>query len=75
MSDTTLIRRRDFLKTGAAWGGGLLIGLYLPAVSRGGRVAAAPETFTPNAFVRIGTDDIVTIIINKSEMGQGVYQK
>jgi len=27
----------------------------------------------PNAFIRIGTDDIVTIIVNKSEMGQGVY--
>jgi len=27
----------------------------------------------PNAFIRIGTDDMVTIIVNKSEMGQGVY--
>ena len=29
--------------------------------------------FAPNAFIRIGTDDIVTVIVNKSEMGQGVY--
>src|SRR5208283_3715922 len=29
--------------------------------------------FAPNAFLRIGTDDWITIIINKSEMGQGVY--
>jgi len=27
----------------------------------------------PNAFIRISTDDRVTIIVNKSEMGQGVY--
>ncbi len=27
----------------------------------------------PNAFIRIGTDSKVTIIVNKSEMGQGVY--
>jgi isoquinoline 1-oxidoreductase beta subunit len=27
----------------------------------------------PNAFIRIGTDEIVTLIVNKSEMGQGVY--
>ena len=33
--------------------------------------SAAP--FAPNAFVRIGTDNIVTVIVNKSEMGQGVY--
>jgi isoquinoline 1-oxidoreductase subunit beta len=31
------------------------------------------ETFTINAFIRFGTDDTVTIIVNKSEMGQGVY--
>ena len=26
-----------------------------------------------NAFVRIGSDETVTIIVNHSEMGQGVY--
>jgi isoquinoline 1-oxidoreductase beta subunit len=26
-----------------------------------------------NAFLAIGTDDVVTILVNKSEMGQGVY--
>jgi isoquinoline 1-oxidoreductase beta subunit len=29
--------------------------------------------FAPNAFIRIDTDDTVTIIVNHSEMGQGVY--
>jgi hypothetical protein len=32
-----------------------------------------PGTFAPNAFLRIATDDIVTVIVNHSEMGQGVY--
>jgi isoquinoline 1-oxidoreductase beta subunit len=32
-----------------------------------------PLGFTLNAFIRIGTDDIVTVIVNHSEMGQGVY--
>ena len=27
----------------------------------------------PNAFLRIGTDERVTVIVNHSEMGQGVY--
>src|SRR5262245_14777466 len=67
------MKRRDFLKTGAAFGGGLLISLYLPELSSAGSASAAPEVFAPNAFLRIGTDDSVTIIINKAEMGQGVY--
>ena len=78
---TNEINRRYFLRAGAAAGGGLLIGLYLPKAARAGRdagvpqpgMAALPATFAPNAFVRIGTDEIVTVIVNKSEMGQGVY--
>lgn len=73
MSSTAeAIKRRDFLRIGAAAGGGLLIGLHLPEL-----VSATPATpvapFAPNAFIRIGTDDIITVIVNKSEMGQGVY--
>ncbi|MDX6576689.1 MAG: isoquinoline 1-oxidoreductase subunit beta, partial [Blastocatellia bacterium] len=78
---TSEINRRSFLRIGAAAGGGLLIGLYLPKAARAGTdagepqpgMAALPATFAPNAFVRIGTDDSVTVIVNKSEMGQGVY--
>ena len=73
------INRRDFLKTGAAVGGGLLISLYLPELalasgeSNAGSPTAPAAPFAPNAFIRIGTDDIITVIVNKSEMGQGVY--
>jgi isoquinoline 1-oxidoreductase subunit beta len=80
MSATT-IKRRDFLKTGAAVGGGLLISLYLPELTPAGVSAKPsgklksiePATFAPNAFIRIAPDDTVTVIVNKSEMGQGVY--
>lgn len=76
------LKRRDFLKTGAAVGGGLLISLYLPQLAHAGLSAKTFDnlksgkdsaTFAPNAFIRIGTDDSVTVIVNKSEMGQGVY--
>jgi isoquinoline 1-oxidoreductase subunit beta len=78
------MKRRSFLKVSAAAGGGLLIGLYLPELEAAGRDAGGPQPgmaalpgaalpFAPNAFVRIGTDDSVTVIVNKSEMGQGVY--
>ena len=75
----TEMKRRDFLKTGAAVGGGLLLSLYIPewalaeSATEANPLAATPAAFVPNAFLRIGTDDIVTVIVNKSEMGQGVY--
>jgi isoquinoline 1-oxidoreductase subunit beta len=73
------IERRRFLKISVAAGGGLLIGFQFPGI---GALASAPPskaqsksavTFMPNAFVRIGTDERVTVIVNHSEMGQGVY--
>ncbi len=67
--------RRKFLKDSAALMGGLVIGFYLPM--KGGRAYAADAppkpTYPPNAFIRIAPDDSITIVINKSEMGQGVY--
>ena len=74
MSEVLNISRRDFLKTTALIGGGLVLGISLPL--RGSLAQPSGEQtagLTPNAFVRIGTDDSVTIIVNHSEMGQGVY--
>jgi len=70
--------RRKFLRDLAVLGGGLVIGFRLP--EKGGRawaaeeaVAGAAKVYPPNAFIRIAPDDSVTLIVNKSEMGQGVY--
>lgn len=73
MSEIIHPSRRDFLKAGAAMGGGLLIGFYLPGRGRFAEAGQASKTFAPNAFIRIGTDNSVTIMVNKAEMGQGVY--
>jgi isoquinoline 1-oxidoreductase beta subunit len=62
--------RRDFLKTSALAGGGLLIGFTLPGASR---FALAASEFKPNAFIRIAPDNRVTVICGLSEMGQGVH--
>ncbi|MBI5205697.1 MAG: xanthine dehydrogenase family protein molybdopterin-binding subunit [Nitrospirae bacterium] len=72
MSGIINMSRRDFLKTGAALGGGLILGFSLSEPARAIAKKSAAE-FAPNAFIRIGKDNIVTIIVNKSEMGQGVY--
>jgi isoquinoline 1-oxidoreductase subunit beta len=74
MNDIFKINRRHFLKAGFSLGGGLILGFHFYPSGAGGAAGAAPGAlFAPNAFVRIGTDNVVTFIINKSEMGQGVY--
>jgi len=60
--------RRTFLKTGAALGGGLVIGVALPEAF----AKSAVTTSMPNAWIRIGSDNTVTILCARSEMGQGV---
>jgi isoquinoline 1-oxidoreductase beta subunit len=63
--------RRDLLKAGAA----LTIGLYLPsgASRANSTLPGTAGAFEPNAFIRIGTDDTVTVISKHLEMGQGAY--
>ncbi len=68
-SDTNL-SRRSFLAAGAAVGGGLVLSLSLPL---GRSEAAAPESFAPNAFIRIGSDGEVVLTMPYVEMGQGTY--
>ena len=84
MKPVTIVNlsRRRFLKSGLAAGAGLTLGVCLPAASArqadagpgkaGGEIVAAAP-FEPNAFVRIGTDNQVTVIVKHLEMGQGTY--
>jgi isoquinoline 1-oxidoreductase beta subunit len=64
-------KRRTLLKAGAAAGGGLVIGFYLPGTTGVAEAAAGPAKL--NAFVRIGTDNKVTFVCGQVEMGQGVH--
>ena len=57
---TGTVDRRTFLAAGAAAGGGLLLSVSLPTLTRGATAAGA-GTFAPNAFVRIGHDGQVTL--------------
>ena len=69
----TLISRREFLKTTLA-GAGLTIAASMTPF--GSRLLSAQEVkkglFNPNVWIQITPDNIVTIVVNKSEMGQGV---
>ena len=66
------IDRRNFLIGGAVIGGGLYLGMRF-AEKRFDAASGPGATFKPNAYVRIAPDDTVTVIIGKSEMGQGIY--
>ena len=59
--------RRSFLKSG-----GLVISFALPGAQRLAQAASAAE-FKPNAYLRVGADERVTVIVGLSEMGQGVH--
>jgi isoquinoline 1-oxidoreductase beta subunit len=67
------LSRRSFLRVGAAAGGGLLLGFMIPAVQAAASTALSHATFTPNAFIRIGRDGVVTLTMPQVEMGQGIY--
>src|SRR6202162_874125 len=61
------LSRREFVTAGVAAGAGLVIGFYLPHKS-----SSQQESFSPNAYLRITPDNKVTIVVARSEMGQGV---
>ena len=74
MSESSL-SRRTFLRVSAAAGGGLLLSFILPRtiLSRETAGATTADVFVPNAFIRIGRDGWVTLIMPYVEMGQGTY--
>ena len=77
--------RRNFMRTGLAVGGGLLVELYLPVRARGDTPPeaaqdaalkpqpAAPGIFAPNAYIRIPPAGPITFIMSNTECGQGIY--
>jgi isoquinoline 1-oxidoreductase beta subunit len=67
-----LFSRRRFLKSSA----GLVIGFAVAPKRRllGFQASGAPAPLPPpNAFLRIGEDDTVTVLLAHSEMGQGIW--
>jgi isoquinoline 1-oxidoreductase beta subunit len=61
------LSRREFVAAGIAAGAGLVVGFYLPHAGR-----STKEVFSPNAYLRITPDNKITIVVARSEMGQGV---
>jgi isoquinoline 1-oxidoreductase beta subunit len=74
MSPNALFDRREFLKAGAAGGAVLLVGFHLAvrASDDPAQTQEKPPVNPFNAWVKITPDGRVTLVLGKSEMGQGV---
>jgi len=74
------ISRRTFIKSTVIVAGGLVIAFAIPQAKRfllpNEKKAAMPEAMklpAPNAFLRIGTDNTITVLLAHSEMGQSIW--
>jgi isoquinoline 1-oxidoreductase subunit beta len=63
--------RRDFLRHGTLAGAGVLV-LRVPLLAEAAKAAAGAARFVPNQWLRIAGDGQVTLVVARSEMGQGV---
>src|SRR3989449_5110824 len=61
------VSRREFIGIGLAAGAGLVVGFYLPHGTATGK-----DAFAPNAYLRIAPDGKMTVMVARSEVGQGV---
>jgi isoquinoline 1-oxidoreductase beta subunit len=72
------VSRRHFLRASALVGGGVLLASYLEpftgaaALAESTGTAGSTPDFSPNAFVRIASTGVVTIIAKNPEIGQGM---
>src|ERR1700692_3993188 len=66
----TPVSRRGFLTTAVAAGAGLVVGFYLPHNASFPSDGSKP--FSPNAYLKITPDGKITVMVARSEMGQGV---
>ncbi len=70
------VTRRDFLEQAGKLSAGLLIAVHIPSTRRWRVVPAEAEVetgpFAPNAWLTILPDNTVHVMVDRSEMGQGV---
>ena len=63
------VARRSFLQQSAVVAGSLVVGVYLPNM----REAQAGTNGLANTWIRIAPNNEITVLVARSEMGQGVY--
>ncbi len=66
------MRRREFLERSAATGAVLTLGVCFSGCSTEALPDAGGASFAPDAWIRIESDGTVRVMVDRSEMGQGV---
>ena len=64
--------RRDFIKICSLSTGGLFLVAYVPAGCSQPDTEVDPNILSPSAYIKIDSKGIVTVIVHRTEMGQGV---
>jgi len=70
---TTPVSRRSFVTVVAGAGAGLLLGIRIDSARAFAHGRRRVPEWAPNAFLRISESGVVTIVVAKAEMGQGVF--
>ena len=66
--------RREFIRVVSLSGTGLFLASYVPFTgSAYADSGGEPKVFSPSAFIKIDSNGVVTVIVPKSEMGQGIF--
>ena len=75
-SKTAQLDRRSFLQVTALAGGGVIIGMYAPALAqqggRGGAAGPSLWSLEPNTYITVHPDNTFTILAKNPETGQGI---
>ena len=69
------VSRRSFLKKFGMSSTALVLGVQLPSMLTIPKALAgvtSSDTFSPSVYVQVSADNIVSIVVHRSEMGQGI---
>ncbi len=64
--------RREFIKVVSVSGGGIILATYIPFNNLFAKTGDDPKIFSPSVYLKIDSNGVVTVIVHRSEMGQGV---
>ncbi len=64
--------RRQFIKVFSLSSSALYLATFMPIKDLFASAGDEPKIFSPSVFLRIDSNGIVTVIVHRSEMGQGV---
>lgn len=72
MNQSGGLSRRAFIATSVAVGGGLALAVWIRRSTREAPLGTGDAALAPDAWIRFGTDGWLTVMVARSEMGQGV---